>query len=274
MSDARLDQIIVGSLAVSEVDADAYERARARAHAVVFELADRPRREAVRTAPHAVRARRVVLVMVLLLLLVVAAVAANPDLRSRILGSDEPAADRMEAFRTPGNETELPAQARQKLADAVAFPPDAPPPHAGANPDQLRGVTALVDGELGGLRIGMWGVRTPDDRACYVVVVTSAGKPYPEEGSRSSCIEFTPGSPVNSHQTTAPGGVWLAYGGVVDGVTAVRMRMADGSSSQALLARNAFAWATTSDELPIEIEATLVDGSTVRQTLADSPGLR
>jgi hypothetical protein len=274
MSDVRLDRIIIGALAVDEVDADAYERARARAHAVVYELADRPRREAARPAhrsPRMSRARRVAFVMVLLLLLMAAAVAANPDLRSRILGSDEPAADRMEAFRSPGSETQLPAVARQQLANAVAFPPDAPPPHAGADTSELDGVRRLVDGELEQLRVAMWGVRTPDDRACFVVVVGPQGTDFAGSGSRSSCVTFAPGFPISASQSTAPGGVWLTYGAVVDGVSGVRLHMADGTSSSALLGDNAFAWATTGSALPVAIEAVLVDGSTVRRDLPLAP---
>jgi hypothetical protein len=271
MNDADLDRLIVGALAV-DVDAAAYERARQRAHAVVYELADRPRRHAVRPArsTRSIRARRVVLVVLALLLLVAAAVAASPDLRSRILGSSEPAADRMESFRKrqPRQAVELPALAERELAATVAL---AERRATGGDPSAvvLDDVRFLMDDEVNGVRIGMWGSRTSNDRACYVLVAAAAGQPFPESGSRSTCIEFAAGWPIGESHGTLKGRWWAAFGGIADGVAGVNLVMSDGTTSAAVTRGNAFAWVDDVDHRPVAIEAVLVDDTTVRRDLGE-----
>jgi hypothetical protein len=265
MIDAELDRLVVRALGVDDVDARSYASASARTHALITALAEDARqgRRAVRT-PRRTPVRRVVIAMVALLLLMAAAVAANPDLRSRILGSTEPAAKRMHAFRGAQRHDAIPPQARRMFRTGVAPENGAGPTAADAQPTDLDDVRLLLDDSSRGLRVGMWGTRTTRGRACYFLLAGPAGTSFPETGGVGTCIEFRPGWPLAESYGNVTADRWGVYGGMADGVVDVRMRMPDGSTSPALIGSNVFAWVEGPDgALPVAIEAELVDGSTV-----------
>lgn len=193
------------------------------------------------------------------------AAAAAPDLASRLLGLRGPELDRMEVFQEPVAQDEVPAWALRQLEQLTEDVPGVPKANLAGSMVGTKQVRLLLDGEMAGVRIGMWGTPTSTSRACYVWLSGRAGQPFPARGGGGTCIGFRDGWPL-SESDSFDGPNWFVMGGAADGVVAVRLTLEDGTKADALMGNNAFAWiGRDHDPLPVAIEVERVDGTFVRR---------
>lgn len=186
------------------------------------------------------------------------AVAATTDLADRILGSDEPAAERVEAVR----EDQRPAMTQDDLVSA--FTSANVEQQIGDGLDSTFGPALVADD-----RARVSARRTAEGDICMTLsekVSLQAGEPVDWRPSGASCGTFVDGWPLMDSVGAQVFTGRLSYGLIADGVSEVRF-IADEEPFDATMGRGAFIWRHPEGVEPTDIEVVLVDGTVVRRDL-------
>ena len=186
------------------------------------------------------------------------AVAANTELADRILGSTEPAAERIELIRTDPRPTMTRAELIEHFRASIVR-------------DQMG---ASLSGELSAplvqderTRIS---ARRTADGSVYVVhhefMSWDADTPKSWRLRGGAVVGFEDGWPLvlNTSRDSERGTV--SYGLVADGVDSVRF-IVDGQVHEALMGDGAFLWRYPAGAEPTGIEVMLTDGTVVRRSM-------
>ena len=186
------------------------------------------------------------------------AVAATTDLADRILGSKEPAADRIGVIRDDSRPVMTQAELIEEWRGAAV----------------KEQIGERVQGQLGRIlvqddRARISARRTAEGDVCMALEGHASLKPpEPAEWRPASggCGTFADGWPLMDAIGANGFAGSLSYGLVADGVVKVRF-IVDGETLDAKMGEGAFLWRNPRDAKPSDIEAVLEDGTVVRRDL-------
>ena len=186
------------------------------------------------------------------------AAASTTDLADRILGSKQPAADRIEAVRTDPRpamtqaelvKTFSSAYVKKQIGERLTFDLSAP----------------LVEDD----RARLSARRTTDGNVCmalYLFMSYRKSEPDSWRLGSASCGTFADGWPLMEATDARNEQGTMSYGLVADGVTLVRF-IIDGETHDATMGNGGFIWRYPDGDKPTDIEAVLADGTVVRRDL-------
>lgn len=186
------------------------------------------------------------------------AVAATTDFADRVLGSKQPAADRVEVVR----EDPRPSMTQAELIDRF---------HATFVQGQIGD---RLDGELSAPLIEddttrLSARRTAEGGVCMMLfqrMIYGREEHASWHPAGGSCGAFEDGWPlmdaIGAHNEAGT----MSYGLVADGVAKVRFIL-DGKTYDATMGKGAFVWHYPEGAKPSDIEAVLEDGTVVRRDL-------
>lgn len=251
----EIDDQILALLGERDTSTDA-----ARGRAIAAQRLDhaiakstRPRR--IRTRPPH---RLAIVATVVTLLAGGVAAASTTDLADRILGSKQPAADRIEAVRTDPRPAMTQAElvktfssafVKKQIGERLTFDLSAP----------------LVEDD----RARLSARRTAEGDVCmalYLFMSYEKTEPDSWHLGAGACGSFADGWPLMDAIGAQNETGTMSYGLVADGVTQVRF-IIDGEPQEATMGKGGFIWRHPDGDKPTDIEAVLADGAVVRRDL-------
>lgn len=226
---------------------------------------------------------RLAIVMVVVLVLLAAAAVAQPGSVREFFFGDDPAApaNRLDVLRQPEADEPAGSSGASKpnaagALDALLGPPRQPggdfeplrtsmPTLTSRHPDRFGellpledNLRLLLDDDLDGMRLQLVAVPTTTGSVCHWFWAPQVPTFF------GHCVDVLDQTrPVDAARSTPPDGRTIVGGVVIDEVSSVWMRFADGSLDPATMGRNAFVWRGSPGETPVGITARFSDGRAV-----------
>lgn len=271
MNSSNMAHLIQRALDTASFDADAYERARVRAHMVVEELSrstSGPARRSTRVPARRGSMRVVWSAVALAMLTVSIATAAIPSVRSALIDAVTPARDHVDALDQPNPEVTPEPAIFGDGSDGVEVHPAivrklGPP--SSIDPSTVR---ILLDQGAGQAAVRIYAAPHSGNGICFLTMGALASG----RSATAMCVDtFDPDHPVRATGSQGPSGE-IVSGVAADEVDSVSIRTSDGLY-KATMGHNAFLWQRqTSDPSASEIIATLRDGHQVTIPFGTSDG--